>query len=299
MQKLHFIKTILPSLLFLISPVVSAEEITLNHQGVTLNANLEKSDNWSTGTVVLMTHGTLAHNKMEIMATLQELLSEQDVSSLAINLSLGLDNRHEFYDCATPHHHKHTDALQEIAAWLDWLKKQNVKQVVLLGHSRGGNQTAWFATQHDDAVVQKVVLVAPQTWSTDYAAKNYKERYGKDLQPLLNKAQSLVQSGKGNAVLKNIDFIYCKDTSATADAIVSYYSSNPNMDSPYLMPKIKKPLLVIAGTEDKVVKNLASIVQPLADKHGFQFNIIEGAGHNFRDLYADEMVETIIEFIEQ
>jgi pimeloyl-ACP methyl ester carboxylesterase len=299
MQKLNFINTILLPLLLLISPVLSAEEITLNHQGVTLNANLEKSANWSTGTVVLMTHGTLAHNKMEIMATLQELLSEQDVSSLAINLSLGLDDRHEFYDCAIPHHHKHTDALQEIAAWLDWLKQQNVKQVVLLGHSRGGNQTAWFATQHDDEVIQKVVLIAPQTWSMDYASKNYKEAYGKDLQPLLSKAQSLVQSAKGNTLLKNIDFIYCKDTTATADAFVSYYSSNPNMDSPYLMPKIKKPLLVIAGTEDKVVKNLASIVQPLADKNGFQFNIIEGADHSFRDLYADEMVESIIEFIEQ
>lgn len=299
MQKQNFIKTILLPLLFLISPVVSAEEIILKHQGLTLNANLEKADNWATGTVVLMTHGTLAHNKMEIMVSLQELLSEQDVSSLAINLSLGLDNRHKFYDCNTPHQHKHTDALQEIAAWLNWLKQQNVKQVALLGHSRGGNQTAWFATQHDNAVIQKVVLVAPQTWSTDYAAKNYKERYGKDLQPLLNKAQSLVQSGKGDTVLKNIDFIYCKDTTATADAFVSYYSSNPNMDSPYLMPKIKKPLLVIAGTEDKVVKNLASSVQPLANKHGFQFNIIEGADHSFRDLYADEMVETIIEFIEQ
>jgi pimeloyl-ACP methyl ester carboxylesterase len=299
MQKLNFINTLLLPLLFLISPVLSAEEITLNHQGVTLNANLEKSANWSTGTVVLMTHGTLAHSKMEIMATLQELLSEQDVSSLAINLSLGLDNRHEFYDCAIPHHHKHTDALQEIAAWLDWLKQQNVKEVVLLGHSRGGNQTAWFATQHDDEVIQKVVLIAPQTWSMDYASKNYKEAYGKDLQPLLSKAQSLVQSAKGSTLLKNIDFIYCKDTTATADAFVSYYSSNPNMDSPYLMPKIKKPLLVIAGTEDKVVKNLASIVQPLADKNGFQFNIIEGADHSFRDLYADEMVESIIEFIEQ
>ena len=295
----NLVKTLLPSLLFLISLVVSAEEITLNHQGVKLNANLEKADNWSTGTVVLMTHGTLAHNKMEIMATLQELLKEQEVSSLAINLSLGLDNRHGFYDCATPHYHKHTDALPEIAVWLDWLKKQDVKKVVLLGHSRGGNQTAWFATQNDDAVIQKVVLIAPQTWGMDYASKNYKERYGKDLQPLLNKAQSLVQSGKGDTLLKNIDFIYCKDTTVTADAFVSYYSSNPNMDSPYLMPKIKKPLLVIAGSEDTVVKNLGSIVQPLADKYGFQLNIIEGADHSFRDLYADEMVESIVEFIEQ
>lgn len=299
MQNLNFIKTILLPLLFLISPAVSAEEITLNHQGVTLNANLEKTDDWSTGTVVLMTHGTLAHNKMEIMTSLQGLLSEQDVSSLAINLSLGLDNRHKFYDCTTAHNHKHTDALDEIGVWLDWLKQQGVKQVVLLGHSRGGNQTAWFAVERDEELIKKVVLIAPQTWSMEYETKNYKEQYGKDLKPLLNKAQSLVQAGNGSTQLKNIDFIYCKDTTATADAFASYYNDNPNMDTPYLMPKIKKPLLVIAGTEDKVVKNLGSIAQPLSDKYGFQLNIIDGADHSFRDLYADEMVDSIIEFIEE
>ena len=167
MQQLNFIKTVLLPLLILISPTVSAEEVTLKHQGVTLNANLEKVANWPTGTVVLMTHGTLAHNKMEIMATVQELLSEQDVSSLAINLSLGLDNRHEFYDCSTAHNHKHTDALNEIGVWLDWLKQHGAKQVVLLGHSRGGNQTAWFAVERDEELIKKVVLIAPQTWSID------------------------------------------------------------------------------------------------------------------------------------
>lgn len=297
MQKLNFFKLIL-LIVLLNSPVVSAEEITIDHKDITLNANLKKVDNWPKGTVVLMTHGTLAHNKMEIMATAQELLGENDVSSLAINLSLGLDNRHEFYDCTTTHNHKHTDALDEIGVWLDWLKKQGVKQVVLLGHSRGGNQTAWFAVERDDELVKKVVLIAPQTWSMEYATNNYKEQYGKDLKPLLNKAQSLVEAGNGETQLKNIDFIYCKDTTATADAFVSYYKNNPNMDTPYLMPKIKKPLLVIAGTEDKVVKNLDSIVRPLSDKHGFQLNVIEGAGHSFRDLYADEIIDSIIEFIE-
>lgn len=299
MQKQIFLKTILLALVFLSSPLISAKEVTLNHQGLTLNANLEKVDNWPNGTVVLMTHGTLAHNKMEIMSTIQGLLSDQDVSSLAINLSLGLDNRHEFYDCSTAHNHKHTDALDEIGVWLSWLKRNGVKQVVLLGHSRGGNQTAWFAVERDNELIKKVVLIAPQTWSMEYATKNYKKQYEKDLGPLLNKAQSLVQAGKGSTQLRNIDFIYCKDTTATANAFVSYYNNNPNMDTPYLMPKIKKPLLVIAATEDKVVKNLGNITQPLSDKHGFQLNVIEGADHSFRDLYADEVVEGIIEFIEE
>ena len=299
MIKPHLLKIFFLSLVFLVPSVLTAEEITLSHQGIMLNANLEKTANWPNDTVFLMTHGTLAHNKMEIMSTFQGMFKDQDVSSLAINLGLGVTNRKGFYDCASPHNHKHTDALDEIGVWLNWLKQQNVKRVVLLGHSRGGNQTAWFAVDRDDALIKKIVLVAPQTWSMDYATSSYKERYQKDLKPLLNKANALVKSGKGNTPLNNIDFIYCKDTSATADAFASYYSADPKMDTPFLLNKIKKPLLVIAGTEDKVVKDLDKIVPPLADKHDFQFNVIDGADHSFRDLYADEVIETIIEFIEQ
>ena len=299
MTQARLFKSLLLPILLLVPFVSSAEDVTLKHQGITLNANLEKTDNWPNGMVFLMTHGTLAHNKMEIMSTFQEMFTDQGTSSLAINLGFGLDNRKGFYDCATPHKHKHTDALDEIGLWLNWLKKQNVKQVVLLGHSRGGNQTAWYAVDHDDTIIKKVVLVAPQTWSMEYATKNYKERYQKDLTPLLTKANALAKNGKGNALLNNIDFIYCKDTTATADAVASYYSADPKMDTPYLMGKIKKPLLVIAGKEDKIVKSLDNIVPPLAEKYGFQFNVIDGADHSFRDLYADEVIETIVEFIEQ
>jgi len=299
MIKPHLLKTFFLFLVFLAPSVLTAEEITLSHQGIMLNANLEKTANWPNDPVILMTHGTLAHNKMEIMSTFQGMFKDQNVSSLAINLGLGVTNRHGFYDCATPHNHKHTDALDEIGVWLNWLKQQNVKQVVLLGHSRGGNQTAWFAVDRDDALIKKIVLVAPQTWSMDYATSSYKERYQKDLKPLLSKANALVKNGKGNTQLNNIDFIYCKNTTATADAVTSYYSADKKMDTLFLLNKIKKPLLVIAGTEDKVVKGLDKIVPPLAEKYAFQFNVIDGADHSFRDLYADEVIETIIEFIEQ
>ena len=152
-------------LLFLCT-TATAEEVRINHQGMVLNANLERgSDNWTNGSLVLMTHGTLAHRGMEIMATLQEMLSEREVSSLAINLSLGLDDRPAaMYPCPTPHTHKHTDAEGEIGVWLKWAKNQGVKNILLLGHSRGGNQTARFAAANPDPFITRVVLIAPQTW---------------------------------------------------------------------------------------------------------------------------------------
>ena len=297
MTQSRLLKSFFLSFMLLAPSVLLADEITLSHRGITLNANLEKADNWPNGKVILMTHGTLAHNKMEIMETLQGLFNDQGISSLAINLSLGLDNRKGFYDCAAPHNHKHTDAMDEIGSWIKWLEQQGVKQVVLLGHSRGGNQTAWFAAEQDNPLIKNIVLIAPQIWSMEYAKENYQKRYAKDLTSLLSKAGSLIQSGKGSTQLKNIDFIYCKDTTVAADAFVSYYSDSPNMDTPYLMPKIKKPLMVFAGTNDEAVKNLDKIVAPLAEKHDFKLNVMDGADHSFRDLYADEIVETIVEFI--
>lgn len=283
-----------------ISCASQAETVSIPHGGLTLNANLVKSDNWASGPVILMTHGTLAHNRMEIMATLQSLLKDLGISSLAINLSLGQDNRQSaFYDCATPHRHRHTDALDEIGAWSGWLQQQGVENIVLLGHSRGGNQTAWFAAQQDKPIFSHVVLIAPQTWSMKYARDDYQKRYNKDLGPLLDKVNGLIKSGKGDTLINNIDFIYCKDTSATATAVASYYSDDPNMDTPHVLKSIHKPVLVVAGTADTVVKDLHKTLPPLSEQLGFQLMVVAGADHMFRDLYADEIAERIVEFIEE
>jgi pimeloyl-ACP methyl ester carboxylesterase len=95
---------------------------------------------------------------------------------------------------------------------------------VLLGHSRGGNQTAWFAAERDDAAIKKVVLVAPQVWSEEKNSKGYQKSYNKPLAPVLAKAQKLVDAGKGDTMLKPVDFIYCPESSASAAAFVSYYT---------------------------------------------------------------------------
>ena len=276
-----------------------ADEVKLQHDGMTLNASLVTSaDSWPAGPVVLMTHGTLAHRGMEIMAGLQDMLSERGISSLAINLSLGLDDRSAaMYDCATPHSHRHTDAVAEIGAWLEWLKGQGVKKIALLGHSRGGNQTARFAAGTSDPAVTAVILIAPQTWSAEYAAADYEKRYGKPLEPVLARARELVDAGKGDALVKPVDFIYCEQTGATAAAFVSYYTPDTDMDTPSLVPAIKLPVLVIAGSEDTAVKGLPEKVEPLADGERVQLMVVDGADHFFRDLYSEDIADAVAEML--
>lgn len=279
---------------------VNAEEVTLTHQGLTLNANLETTGaDWQQGPVVLMTHGTLAHGGMEIMQTLQAALLDRDISSLAMTLSLGLDDRGGMYDCATPHTHLHTDAVGEIGAWLGWLQGQGVEQVALLGHSRGGNQTARFAAEHTDAPIDAVILIAPQTWNESAAALDYDKRFGKALAPELERARQLDTQGRGGELLKPVDFIYCDETAATATAFLSYYSPDPRMDTPSLIPEIKAPVLVVAGSADDVVEGLVESMQPLADQERVDLLVLDGADHFFRDLYAEEIADAVQTLLEE
>lgn len=291
------------SILILVSFVACqgahAEEVKLQHGQLILNANLAKAEDWPTGPTVLITHGTLSHNGSELITALQDLLLENGASSLAIDLSLGLNDRHGPYDCATPHTHKHEDAVEEIDAWLEWLKKAGTTQVVLLGHSRGGNQIAWFAAEQDDPVIKKVILVAPQTWSPEYEAQGYESNYGKPLAPVLENAESQVAAGKSTIAMEHTDFIYCKDTTASAEAVVSYYAPDPRKDTPYLLPMIKKPILVFAGTEDQVVKGLDEKLAAVAEAGDIELEVMDGADHSFRDLYVEDLVDRAVEFMNE
>jgi pimeloyl-ACP methyl ester carboxylesterase len=286
-------------ILFVSFQAATADEVSRQYKGLKITANLVKvGDNWRQGPVLLMTHGTLAHSRMEIMATLQQLFAERGYSSLAVNLSLGVSDRKGMYDCKVPHTHRHSDALDEIGLWRDWLKAQGVDNIVLLGHSRGGNQTAWFAAERDDPSVRAVVLVAPALWSEDYAARNYQKRYGKPLAPVLARAESLVKQDKGDTLMQPVDFIYCKDAAATARAFVSYYRADPRRHTPHLLRSIDKPVLVFAGSADTVVAGLEEQMAGVLGRDNISLQTLEGADHFFRDLYAEDLADSAVDFIE-
>lgn len=282
------------------APALLAEEIQLDYQGLTLNANLEQVDaSWPQGPVLLMTHGTLAHNGMEIMSTLQELFAERGLSSLAITLSLGLSDRRGMYDCAVPHRHLHADAQGEIRAWLDWLEAQGAKRVVLLGHSRSGSQSARFAIDNDDPALIALVLIAPQTRPEGASVAEYRKSFGKDLAPVLAQAQAKIDAGEPDALLGPVDFLYCPQTQVTAETFVSYYNDDANQDTPRLLPQTRRPVLVIGGTQDTTNPTMIERVEPLADGERVRLVVIEGADHFFRDLYAEELADAVKEFLAQ
>ena len=281
-------------LLLLTCQPLFAQEVTTSHNNLAINAELKLAENSTLADgVLLITHGTLAHNKMEVIATLQELLTDAGINTLAINLSLSIDNRHGMYDCQVPHQHKHTDAIEEISTWSAWLKSQGAGDISLMGHSRGGNQTAWFSQSYPDKVKSQILL-APATWSKTAEQNDYKTRYEKSLTEIL----SQIEQADENAWMDPTDFIYCTGSRVKATSFLNYYLPDQRLDTPYLLEKTITPSLVISGSEDKTVTNLpekmAGITNSLVEHIS-----IEGADHYFRDLYADEVVEHIVEFMEK
>jgi pimeloyl-ACP methyl ester carboxylesterase len=271
-----------------------AREVILHHRELAINAELyaprERPDN-----VVLITHGGLGHRGMEPIPQLQGLLQERGYATLAINLSLGIDDRHGMYDCGTTHRHLHHEAAEEIGVWVRWLKTQGVKRVVLLGHSRGAAGTALYASGRIEPEVQAVILLAPDTRESNDAVA-YETRHGTPLAPLLKTAVGLVRPGEADVVLEHVGFLYCPDAAVTARTFVSYYGWDPRLDTAHMVPGIERPVLILLAGDDEIVVDNAKF-EGLSARPNVKVEVIDHAGHFFRDLHADDAVDAIDAFL--
>lgn len=298
MKLLSSLTGVLAFALFATFSSVKADEVTVKQGDTELRGELTLADgNAVKDGVILMLHGTLANNKMEIMQALTDLLKERGYNTLSINLSFGIDKRpSEMLDCATEHRHKHEDAVTELDTWMNWLKEQGAEKVVILGHSRGGNQVAWYAAEHDSPLLEKVVTIAPATADPAKDAQEYEERYKKPLADIMAEATKLVEEGKGDTLMDVPGFVYCENAKASAASIVSYYNDDERKNTPSLLPKIKKPMLIIMGSADEVVTDLPAKLEGVSQDN-LTVETIDGADHFFRDLYADEAADKIAEFV--
>lgn len=276
---------------------VFADTVSTLMGDLILNANRVQSTEHNQDTPrVLITHGTLGHNRMETIAALQEALAEVGFDSLAINLSLGINDRHDRYDCATPHRHQHADAANEIAHWTEWLGQQSEQPIILLGHSRGGNQTAWYTSSHSlPATLQAQVLLAPMTWNAEREQQQYMERHGTELHSLLTMAEGA--QAKGQDLMQPVDLLYCSATAASPASILSYYADDPRRHTPTLLEKSRLPTLVITGSADTTVPDLDDAMSEVSNPN-VTIVSIDGADHFFRDLYTYDVVDLLTTFME-
>lgn len=293
--------SLLAGLLIFSAPMAQAagaEEVKASYNGLTVNANVVLAEGKTLADhVVLLTHGTLTHNDRETYKSIQRLLAKKGISSVAPNLSFNVNDRHGEADCSILQSHTHEDAMTEIGFWVKWLADKGTQSITLMGHSRGGNQTAWYSVEQDSDLIKDVVLIAPATWSNATAHSDYEKSFQVALQPLLTSAEKNVKAGKGDTVMKKVNFIYCTDADATAKAFASYYGNEARMDTPTLLKKATKPTLVIIGSDDTVVADLAEKMEGV-DNSLVSTTTIEDADHFFLDFAAEDLAEKAADFIQ-
>ena len=276
----------------------SAEDVTVEHLGIELRGNLLKAAEkplTDTG-VVLIVHGTLAHHGMEIIAALQKGLQAQGVASLAITLSLGIHARRGMFDCALEHDHRQSDAVDEIAAWVAFVKGLGASRIALAGHSRGAAQVAAYGLSAPDPAVDRLLLLAPLADTDNEVAANYKTLHGGELAALLQAARKLVESGEDDSALAAPGFLYCKSVRVTAAAFLDYYGEAPATAVIGRLRDLKLPVLVVAAGADALAPDVAARITSVVPGNHVQVVVIDGANHFFRDLFGDELVEHVQAF---
>lgn len=262
--------------------LAAAEPVQIKPSLLRLNGNLEEPDGRKLAgeSIVLLVHGTLSHSRQETMAALQKNLKERGVASLAITLSLGIDDRQGPRACDVVHDYALAGAQREIKLWVEWLNAQRVKSIDILGFSRGGAQVA--AMGPDLPAVRRMVLLAPTFATAPELAAGYERTYGHPLAPELEaaRAQPLQK--------RTVDFLTCKQAPVLGATFLDVYTELP----PRLAARTGHPTLVVIAGKDEVVPDLAaklpSDVRPVT---------IDGASHFFPDLYGEEVADLVAKFL--
>lgn len=271
-----------PLMLAFASGAAVAEPVQIKPSLTRLNANLElPPGKTASDGVVMLVHGTLSWYGQETIAALQKNLKAHGIGSLAITLSLGVDDRQRPRRCDVTHDYALAGARREIGLWLEWLAGQKATRVDLLGFSRGGAQVAAIAPELPN--VRRVVLLAPAFATALEQADIYQRAFGHPLQP------EIAEARKNPLATRTVDFLTCKQAPVLNATFLDGYAELP----PRLAARTGKPTLVIVAGKDEIVPDLAkklpSDVKPV---------VIDGANHFFLDLYGEEAADVTAKFLQ-
>jgi pimeloyl-ACP methyl ester carboxylesterase len=278
-----------------------AEEVTREHHGIELLANLELAPGktLSADGVVLLVHGTFAHHDVALMAGLQSELRARGVNTLSITLSLGLHRRRGPYHCKLEHDHRQNDASEEIAEWVDWLGERGASRIWLFGHSRGGAQVARFLAETRRPLVTGAILAAPSLRDPERIARRYLEWSGIDLAAIVTAARERVARGQGDVPFEVPLFLYCPQARVTADAFLDHYDLDPATSLAATLEASSHPILVAVAEHDLVIRALPKVLREAHLPSNVEVAILAEADHLFAGLHTAALAHRVAHFIER
>ncbi len=276
-----------------------AEPVSHEYLGLTVVGNLELAANKTLkehGAVVLV-HDTLAHHTDATIVKLQTALVGKGLNSVAISLSLGMNQRKGAFDCSHEHDHRHGDASDEIVAWVEWLQRQGTSRVSIVGHGRGATQAALSAAERQDMGLSRLVLAHPPSVTPQVMGARYQQQFGQPLSPVLDQARKLVEDGEGDTLLNVPGFLTCTKARTTAAAFVDYYGGDNRQDIVSLLPELKQPTLVVVAGQDPTSKDFEKTLSPFAVSGKVIQQTVTSADAGFTGGSGEQLAELIANFV--
>lgn len=194
------------------------------------------------------------------------------------------------------------DAHLDISAWLKFLIAEGYEQIILQGHSLGTVKVVRYLFEGKyKNKIHKLILLAP------FDKKGYMIIQKKDTEQLLNKAQKMINSGKGYDLITP-DF---GEGETSYKTFVSWYKQDDFgrmfefFSSKYDFPILKHiriPTKIVVGSIDKYFyptnpkhpeEAMKILLTNISNSQG---KIIDGAVHSFKP-YENIMAEEIKNFV--
>lgn len=200
------------------------------------------------------------------------------------------------------HFEKHEEAYLDIDAWINFLKKQGYKKIILQGHSLGTVKIIRYLFEGSyPEVITKLILLAP--FDNIYMAESFTDKW----KGQVKEAKQKVKDGKGEERTPKDWW----DINISYQSYVSWLDDNDYThmfnfhDKSYSFPllnKIQIPVKVIVGTKDEFLhtsnpehpEEAMEILKKNIKQ--FSYRLIEGAKHSYAG-YEAEVVKEIMNFI--
>ena len=267
---------------------------TYLNKSIKINANYYTNSH-SNNTAAISIHGTRGFKTMEIVSVLSENLLDLNIDTIAPNISYGVNNRNDsFLTCDMNHNHNRHANINEIVRWFSYAIEKDYKNIILIGHSRGGQDVLNAYKKilevypAESKKISSIVLLAPLTDNFDEINDHLQKRNNTTMTQLLDM--------DGDSLIE-MNFLNCSNAMVKISSFLSYYNISRQDETIQILKDIKISTNVFTASEDTFVPKTHSKIAKINNSN-INLVQVEDSDHFFRDLFLDEVIEILSEFIE-
>ncbi|MCU7916037.1 MAG: alpha/beta hydrolase, partial [Candidatus Thiodiazotropha sp. (ex Gloverina cf. vestifex)] len=194
------------------------------------------------GKTILILHGFLQTRDFFTVRRLADALNDEGHTILLPNLALGINHRRQSLACEAIHAHSLEQDVREIAQWVEWLHKYQVKPVTIIGHSAGSLLLLAYLTGAPEAPIEDALLISLIPFAQGPIAKESEA----------DRLNATNQLEKNSREVSSYPLAFCDKFMTTAGNYLSYVNWNSEKSLVSLKKLSFKPMVILGGQDKRL-----------------------------------------------